>query len=459
MFPSEKVWRGIHSALHTRRRWYGIGLGLLLITATAVTWVMLLPHESRQIVSLNPVAAKTARFDATEVTVPSIISTSKASGYNTVTDNYPVAIENRFLRNQQPEGNPVSGDDYSENIEPLIIAPSVTEDRTADQQNILDRNTSASPTVKVRDRSDISAPVIKLADIPVVMDNNSMAIPTSSSTEDEKKVEANLLRAPYTIESVVNAYKYKGFKRRLQWDIYFIPTVSYRSLTENTEFISAARYNSIMNGGGTTNPVYYSTDVNSVVNHKPDVGFKVGGRVSYPLSKWFSLTGGLQLSVSKYDIQAYNYSPEQATIALTTERSGTRTISAMSSYRTGVGYKENWLRNFYFSASLPLGMELKLSDGNRNYFGVGTTIQPTYVLDNRAYLISTDYKNYAEVPSLTRRWNLNTSLEFFSAHTTGKLKWRVGPQVHYQLMSSFIKNYPIKEHLFDFGLKLGITLQ
>jgi len=41
MFPSEKVWKNIHSALHTRRRWYGFGLALLLLlTVTAVTWVM-----------------------------------------------------------------------------------------------------------------------------------------------------------------------------------------------------------------------------------------------------------------------------------------------------------------------------------------------------------------------------------------------------------------------------------
>src|SRR4030095_9214588 len=40
MFPSEKVWKGIHNTLHTRRRWYGIGLSFLLLTIATVTWVM-----------------------------------------------------------------------------------------------------------------------------------------------------------------------------------------------------------------------------------------------------------------------------------------------------------------------------------------------------------------------------------------------------------------------------------
>src|SRR5882672_11045693 len=41
MIPSEKVWKGINNTLHTRRRWYGFGLSLLLmVTAVSVTWVM-----------------------------------------------------------------------------------------------------------------------------------------------------------------------------------------------------------------------------------------------------------------------------------------------------------------------------------------------------------------------------------------------------------------------------------
>jgi hypothetical protein len=80
------------------------------------------------------------------------------------------------------------------------------------------------------------------------------------------------------------------------------------------------------------------------------------------------------------------------------------------------------------------------------------------MLGDRAYLLSTDYKNYSEVPWLIRRWNVNTNLETFVKYSTGQLNWQVGPQVRYQLLSSFIKEYPVKENLFDFGLKVGIQL-
>jgi len=48
MFPSEKVWKGIDSALHTRRKWYGLGLALLLfLTGAGVTWVMITTPGSK----------------------------------------------------------------------------------------------------------------------------------------------------------------------------------------------------------------------------------------------------------------------------------------------------------------------------------------------------------------------------------------------------------------------------
>src|SRR4026207_1304329 len=38
MYPTEKVWKGIHSALHTRRRWYGLTAAIMfLITGSIVS--------------------------------------------------------------------------------------------------------------------------------------------------------------------------------------------------------------------------------------------------------------------------------------------------------------------------------------------------------------------------------------------------------------------------------------
>jgi hypothetical protein len=149
--------------------------------------------------------------------------------------------------------------------------------------------------------------------------------------------------------------------------------------------------------------------------------------------------------------------PEVATIALNNGR-GVDSLNTISSYRNFNGGKTDWLQNFYFQISAPIGAEIKIRGNDKMYFGIASTIQPTYVLGDRAYMITADYKNYAQVPWLIRRWNVNTNLETFVAYSTGKLNWQVGPQVRYQLLSSFISEYPVKENLFDFGLKVGISL-
>lgn len=466
MFPSEKVWDEIHASLHTRkRRWYVIGLSLLLLTSISVTAIMLLQHNRK-----GP--GMTALRQLSYYQQPSAPLTGPAatSGINT---EGPVQIKSKVNPFIQVPVIPNSGLVTMGQHEPTELAPitaffpiSSSADMTPSLPAINNDNAAAvtpattlpEETTKLTRRKDIQQPAVANTISPAATEPVTIisASPAQTAPETKTAAAANTEKTDLTQlplipsrEVVKEIVKLKT-SRKPVWQLYFTPTVSYRTLSENIEYLSAARYNNIVNGG---NAVIYPSDVNTMVNHRPDLGFQLGLRSATPISPWFRFTAGIQLSVSKYDIKAYQHPAEIATIALTD-----RSVSTVSNYRNTNGYKENWLRNFYFSASLPVGLELRLSDGTKNYFGIAGTLQPTYVLDNRAYLITADYKNYAEMPSLTRRWNMNTSFEVFTQQRTGKLNWRVGPQVRYQLMSSFSKDYPIKEHLFDFGLKLGIQL-
>jgi len=233
---------------------------------------------------------------------------------------------------------------------------------------------------------------------------------------------------PQTIESIVNSFR---GRKKVGLQVYFTPTVSYRKLSDE--------------------------NIDNVVTHKPDFGFELGMAVKYPVSKNVKLRAGLQFNVNRYAIKTYNSSPQMATIRLS-DRNGVDFVNTSTSYNNLSGYRSNWLENFYFGVAAPLGVEVKLRGDDKVQFGVATTLQPTYLLGDRAYLISTDYKYYAEVPRLIRHWNLNTNLETYVAYSTGHVHWQVGPQVRYQLLSSFVKKYPVKENLFDFGLKVGVSL-
>ena len=233
---------------------------------------------------------------------------------------------------------------------------------------------------------------------------------------------------------------------------FFTPTVSYRNLSENKSYLRSPSLVGI--------PYNYAAlyDVNNMVTHKPNIGLELGVTSKYAITKNIKLRGGLQFNINRYDIKAFKYSPERPTIVLNSGSSGVQSVSATSTYRNLNGGETDWIQNFYFQVSTPIGAEVKLHGSKEMYIGMASTLQPTYVLGDRAYLITADYKNYAQVPWLIRRWNMNTNLETFVAYSTGKLKWQVGPQVRYQLLSSFVSKYPVKENLFDFGLKVGISV-
>jgi hypothetical protein len=88
---------------------------------------------------------------------------------------------------------------------------------------------------------------------------------------------------------------------------------------------------------------------------------------------------------------------------------------------------------------------------------IGATVQPTYLLNRNAYLLTADYTNYTQEPSLFRRWNINGAVEAFVSYKTGSIRWQLGPQFRYQLLSTYTSQYPISENLKEFGVKLGIS--
>jgi len=456
MFPSEKVWNNIHNTLHTRRRWYGIGIALLLISVTAVTYVMVNhPGKNQPVAQSLPLAQLNKEITTSSTAKDVFIAPVKPAKKNTEIsyadeeNNQPLAFLSDFGTQPEIESEEPAFTDNNVIEQPIPVI-------TRQKENIVSGQVVQHRNIAIRSKP------ATIAIIPSEPAKPSLSFINDNSIDEEKTAIATEQRATLadnnnllTIESVVNSYKHPSKGKRLTLQLFVTPTISYRDLKENKAFISGVQ------ARNNTTPLanVYVPDVNNIVTHKPDLGFQLGLTAGYPLSKNITLTGGLQFTVSKYDIKAYSHPREEATITLSNSYGGSNSVSAYTSYRNFGGFKANWLRNLYLSASAPIGLEVKVISNKKGYLGVGGNIQPTYVLDNRSYLLSTDYKNYAEMPSLIRKWNINTGFEIFAANNTGKVKWRVGPQVRYQTMSSFKNTYPVKEHLFDFGLKLGVMLR
>jgi hypothetical protein len=381
MRPSARVWKEISGHLNRRRRITGFVLGTSLLLVTALGYYVV--NESANNFN-NPVA------NTNNTKVEKVVS--KQSQAITKTNQQSIAIA----------GKPAT----KNNFEKFPGTPDFTF-----TQILLQRNEEA----------------VHNAFTPTIVDSyfeNDASSQLKSNIEQQ-----SIINDPQSIESVLNTFQPKA--KKLVWQTYFTPTVSYRKLNDNY--------------------------IDNVAPHKPAFGFELGMAAKYAVSKNTKLRAGLQFNVNRYEIKTFDSYAQLATIRLN-DRNGSYNVRTVTNYNNYTGYQSNWLQNFYFQVSAPVGLEFKIKGDDKMQFGVASTVQPTYLLGDKAYVISSDYKNYANMPGLVRRWNVNTSLETFVAYSTGHLNWQVGPQVRYQLLSSYVKKYPVKENLFDFGLKVGISV-
>jgi hypothetical protein len=243
-----------------------------------------------------------------------------------------------------------------------------------------------------------------------------------------------------------------SIRRRTNLQVYLTPSVSYRNLVGQATRSNYSFPNNYSINAGFGAP----TDVNDAVTHRPSLGLEVGSAMQYTLTRSLRFKAGLQFNLTNYDIEAYTYAPEMAPLSAARGNGGTATIQSLSYFRNATGFSRTWLRNSHFMVSMPVGLEYTLAGNRKLSFTVASTLQPTYMLRNKSYLISTNLKNYAEEPALYRKWNLNAGAEAYISMNTGSYRWIMGPQIRYQLLSSYKQDYPIREHLVDFGFKVGI---
>lgn len=394
-------------------------------------------------------------------------------GYLTIsTTKFPLRTTGRPFSTQQdlPAAEPV-------NITTGGSTTTATQNRTTavfkpkaavPQQRLVDgRIPTAFASARTAEQLPGQNDLMAEADFtPTVVDAHSPVEEAAPAENNERKIVSAVppgTTSPWTIESATNLYlqKSKRKEKRLQTQFHFSPTISYRKLSENKSYLRHTTSSpSASPSLGSYNVL--SSNVNSMVTHKPDIGFEVGVTEKYSISNNVRIRAGLQFNVNRYDIKAFESPYALATIALNNRRTASvDSVWTIANYSNVGGTQNNrgsWLQNYSFQVSAPIGVELALKGNDKMQFGIATSVQPTYVLGDRAYLITSDYKSYTQVPWLLRRWNVNTAFEAFVQYQTGRTRWQVGPQVRYQLLSSFVTNYPVKENLFDFGLKIGVSV-
>ena len=417
IYPSERVWSEVNKRLHPPIKWYRYGIALFLFMISGF-----LLHELTAPPTFIPAATSIASSTKAPIIIydfsklisvkgtNSFFKVSSAKAASTIPFVALISTEPAVKRSRQG----------------LAL-------KTAEQ---IKEPTTEAPNL-----------LYQLAPHPI-----APSIPPFSilDKKQQEEIPEQFKRVNWLQDQLLNNIAARQWKR-MSFQISVAPTMNFRVLK--------GRSNAILPSNIRNVPIALSIpgEVNRLVNHKPALGFELGTHAFYAVNSRISLKAGIQFNYSRYSIKAFNAPMQLTSIALTSNTLNGNSIQTLSSLNNFGGYNERSFQNQYFQLSAPFGAEMRVLGKRRLQLVVGATLQPTYLLNRSTYLITNDYKSYTQQPSLIRRWNVNTSAEAFLSYKTGGLRWQLGPQFRYQLMSSYIKEYPISEYLLEYGIKVGVT--
>ncbi|MBS1917748.1 MAG: hypothetical protein JST87_15865 [Bacteroidetes bacterium] len=473
MYPSDKVWKGVYSSLHTRRRKFVIGMSFL------VTGILFLAGKElimpgNHISSSKSNIEKTSTPDKQNQTVNPSNNTVSIPELKLQEDQKEVYAEGSIKpQEDNSSASAIPNSISSASVQPVVIVNEIYNTPTSAEENA-----TGSSLVTANNKPDVSEnktniienfPIAndknedefnaKKINLPLVVNidisENTTNIPETSLIKSITKEESAENKKPVNWLEEFATYELKTPIKtsRLNWQLYITPGVSYRTLSGGDNY-------PIPKTGVQYVPIalahYGSPD--DFVNHRPAMSYEAGGSLIYKLTRNLSIKAGLQFDYNRYTIEAYSSSPQQATIALSS--SNYYSPSMLTGYTNIQNFGGNsiaYLNNNYFQLSAPVGFELRVFGNGRLQFNIAATIQPTYLLNRNSYLLTTDYSDYTKAPSLFRRWNFNAGAEAFLSYKVGNLRWQIGPQFRYQILSTYTSNYPINENLKGYGLKIGVS--
>ncbi|HXB92039.1 MAG TPA: hypothetical protein VNU72_07110 [Puia sp.] len=504
MYPSEQVWKGIHGSLHTKRKWFFGSMALLvtgilflagkeLIAPSAHTnlskKLAAVPGPSEGSVSkANPEAAPHSSFSTFRAAAVATLRHDSESGSDASSGDQPYKEISITISNPV-----ISQPDLSEFLSHAVQLPKevpslpVTASRPGSGDGPTEREgtegaAAANATDGIASKGSADGSMAR-----EVVEN----LTARGSQDARAKVNRSGLAATRTGQEAIlekgrvsgsagdaaktsaSAIAEAGDRQRINWlrdyAVYTLPNAPKRARTYLQLTLSpTVNFSSISGGdfelpkivrqvGGNT-PVLVNPS--SYISHSPAVGFSMGGNILYRATRNLTFKGGLQFNFSQYKIRAYTTDaggPQQANSNSYSSYLGYY-VDSLTNTRFVQGSTQQILNNNFYQLSMPVGFELRVLGNERLQFNIGGSIQPTYLLNRDAYVLSENYQDYVKSPAAYRRWNLNAGMEaFLSYRTSSGIRWEVGPEFHYQLFSTYGSQYMIHENLRGYGIKFGIT--
>lgn len=434
MYPQRKVWYSIYNNLHPSKKWPSLSVLLLLISSVMFIGVSNKKHvivvESKIAVPYitvenNTASNSTSSIQITESTQqPDQYASFKTNDLNTVVMNEEL-IQSSAIVNTTQYFNLASSPRVAINV--------------------------SSPTVRYYS-DELSGNSLTSADIPT---ENIAATDVDLSDLNQLEAITDLTEEDITKEEItpeVKLPKKKKGDNRFAMHMYVTPSFGYRSMKSNEHFNARTAMPMSL--------VALPNQPQATMSHNAAMGIELGGGIYYNINKSLRLKAGLQLNFTNYRIHAYGLShATMATVIMNGPDVNSPDLRSMQTQISNVGgYEQITLNSNTFQMSIPVGADYLIAKNDRVKWYAGASVQPTYIAGGNAFMISADKNHYIADATILRKFNLNGALEtFISYQPVNGVTVNVGPQLRYQFLSTYVKEYPMTENLYNIGIKLGIT--
>jgi hypothetical protein len=506
MYPSKRVWHSIYNNLHPGRRWPSVVISLVLISSLMLIGYLNTGENSiTSQINSNPASndlkgnqiTTKQNTDQKKQDISAALPKQKAVQvydnafddvithetdfytYTVVKSNRPLYVHDQAATadinsstqtilpgGKQALSNIVDGQEIVQSLDAYIKSGKIFSDVAANNSKYKTEvaqttdKKSASGIGSTNSTSGVNLPAVENTGATIVPADNSAMADADKLLQNNKKTTADLTKTTdkkittdaekawiesYALQNKPTSKKWKG---RLGYQFYVTPAVNYRKLTTKTKYSATP---------------FAEGDINKSISQKPGVGIEAGFGLNYAVAKKLQFKGSVQFNYTSYNIAADQTNHPVATdILLNDPASGlsyssARTTTISNGYNASAALTPVTLHNRTYQISIPLGLAYKISSKNNVDWFAGTSIQPSYVFGGNAHIISSDLKKYVSEPSSIRSWNLNLGFETYMNFKMGTYNLQVGPQVRYQVQSTYKSNVALIEKPYAVGIKFGLT--
>ncbi len=469
MYPSDKIWRNINAEVNGHQRWPALGFISLFIIASLTVSTLLNINPSQKLLKANSLR----QSDPQKQPLQDLKHTLNDFNSTAPSDLTAITIANLKRKSYplEPELNvqdetPVISMNFSNRAEPISVLKNKLEIPPSkpafldEMAIVVPMNQWASKELSPEKLNFITEmneqTTMSVGNTKAIDQENQVIVETPTATE----TAATELKEQHATDKFLHEFAYVPPTRieqtknsKFGFGFFITPSTSFRRLEDD-------KAKDLLGAAPTSAPVAinYTTDVNSIVRHKPAIGLELGFAVLYNMSNRLKFKTGIQFNTRQYYIETFQASTDITTISLVNNR-GVENISVFSPYNNNNGYKSTQLDNKMYQVSIPIGFQYDLIQGRKLGITAEASIQPTFTLNKSLYLLSTDYKHYADGNNLMRKWNINSAVGINLTYKTGVYQWYLGPQARFQHLPTYSNKYPITEYLMDYGIRLGFIKQ